>query len=148
MFTPTITQDKSMFKVGAGVDVDYSANVKDGAYESLVFKGKSLVNVIGKVTVSNNATDNGNGSYTINKNTAYSRINVFGGNPMIKVNTPYYFTVIVSNGTLTNLNVDTGKCPFYAMWGRICLMEAMNKISLLMSMGLYQTVPIGVQQTS
>lgn len=46
MFTPTITQDKSMFKVGTGIDVDYSANVKDGAYESLVFKGKSLVNLI------------------------------------------------------------------------------------------------------
>ena len=46
MFTPTITQDKSMFKVGTGVDVDYSANVKDGAYESLVFKGKSLVNLL------------------------------------------------------------------------------------------------------
>ena len=46
MFTPTITQDKSMFKVGTGVDVEYSANVKDGAYESLVFKGKSLVNLI------------------------------------------------------------------------------------------------------
>lgn len=45
MFTPTITQDKSMFKVGTGVDVDYSANVKDGAYESLVFKGRSLVNL-------------------------------------------------------------------------------------------------------
>ena len=48
MFTPTIAQDKSMFKVGTGVDVDYSANVKDGAYESLVFKGKSLVNLITK----------------------------------------------------------------------------------------------------
>lgn len=107
-FTPVIAQDQSAFKVGTGIDVDYSANVKDGAYESLVFKGKSLVNVIGKVTVSNNATDNGNGSYTINKNTVYSRINVFGGNPMIKVNTPYYFTVVVSNGTLTDLNVDTG----------------------------------------
>lgn len=46
MFTPTIAQDKSMFKVGTGVDVDYSANVKDGAYESLVFKGKSLVNLL------------------------------------------------------------------------------------------------------
>lgn len=45
MFTPTIAQNKSMFKVGTGVDVDYSANVKDGAYESLVFKGKSLVNL-------------------------------------------------------------------------------------------------------
>ena len=48
MFTPTIAQDKSMFKVGTGVDVDYSANVKDGAYESLVFKGKSLVNLLTK----------------------------------------------------------------------------------------------------
>lgn len=48
MFTPTITQDKSMFKVGTGIDVDYSANVKDGAYESLVFKGKSLVNLLTK----------------------------------------------------------------------------------------------------
>lgn len=48
MFTPTITQDKSMFKVGTGVDVDYSANVKDGAYESLVFKGKSLINLLTK----------------------------------------------------------------------------------------------------
>lgn len=46
MFTPTITQDKSMFKVGTGADVDYSANVKDGAYESLVFKGRSLVNLM------------------------------------------------------------------------------------------------------
>lgn len=45
MFTPTITQDKSMFKVGTGIEVDYSTNVKDGAYESLVFKGKSLVNL-------------------------------------------------------------------------------------------------------
>lgn len=45
MFTPTITQDKSMFKVGTGIEVDYSANVKDGAYESLMFKGKSLVNI-------------------------------------------------------------------------------------------------------
>ena len=48
MFTPTIAQDKSMFKVGTGIDVDYSANVKDGAYESLVFKGKSLVNLLTK----------------------------------------------------------------------------------------------------
>ena len=48
MFTPTITQDKSMFKVGTGIDVDYGANVKDGAYESLVFKGKSLVNLLTK----------------------------------------------------------------------------------------------------
>lgn len=53
MFTPIITQDKSMFKVGTGIDVDYSANVKDGAYESLVFKGKSLVNLVEKPTSEN-----------------------------------------------------------------------------------------------
>ena len=100
MVSNIATVDSAMSKVIDGT--------LDGAYESLVFKGKSLVNVIGKITVSNNAIDNRDGSYTINKNTAYSRINIFGGNPMIKVNTPYYFTVIVSNGTLTNLNVDVG----------------------------------------
>ena len=100
MVSNVATVDSSVNKVIDGT--------LDGAYESLVFKGKSLVNVIGKITVSNNAIDNRDGSYTINKNTAYSRINIFGGNPMIKVNTPYYFTVIVSNGTLTNLNVDVG----------------------------------------
>ena len=52
MFTPTITQDKSMFKVGTGIEVDYSANVKDGAYESLMFKGKSLVNLASEKTKS------------------------------------------------------------------------------------------------
>ena len=45
-FTPVIAQDQSAFKVGTGLDTDYSANVKDGAYESLIFKGKSLVNII------------------------------------------------------------------------------------------------------
>ena len=100
MVSNVATIDTSMSKVIDGT--------LDGAYESLVFKGKSLVNVIGKITVSNNAIDNRDGSYTINKNTVYSRINILGGNPMIKVNTPYYFTVIVSNGTLTNLNIDVG----------------------------------------
>ena len=61
MFTPTITQDKSMFKVGTGVDVDYSANVKDGAYESLVFKGKSLVNLCPNGVINYTATSDWDG---------------------------------------------------------------------------------------
>ena len=61
MFTPTIAQDKSMFKVGTGVDVDYSANVKDGAYESLVFKGKSLVNLCPNGVINYTATSDWDG---------------------------------------------------------------------------------------
>lgn len=45
MFSPIIETDSSMSKVGVGTDIDVSLNVKDGAYESLVFKGKSLVNL-------------------------------------------------------------------------------------------------------
>lgn len=46
MFTPTIESSKSMFKVGQGDNVDYSLNVVDGAYESCVIKGRTLVNNI------------------------------------------------------------------------------------------------------
>lgn len=48
MMTPTIENSSSMFKVGQGDNVDYSENVVDGAYESCVFKGKSLVNLLTK----------------------------------------------------------------------------------------------------
>ena len=48
MMTPTIENSSSMFKIGQGNNVDYSENVVDGAYESLVFKGKSLVNLLTK----------------------------------------------------------------------------------------------------
>lgn len=48
MMTPTIENSSSMFKVGQGDNVDYSSNVVNGAYESLVFKGKSLVNLLTK----------------------------------------------------------------------------------------------------
>lgn len=46
MMTPTIENSSSMFKVGQGDDVDYSANVVNGAYESMVLKGKTMVNCI------------------------------------------------------------------------------------------------------
>lgn len=45
-FTPTIENSSSMFKVGQGDNVDYSENVVNGAYESMVLKGKSMVNCI------------------------------------------------------------------------------------------------------
>lgn len=45
-FTPTIENSSSMFKVGQGDSVDYSSNVVNGAYESMVLKGKSMVNCI------------------------------------------------------------------------------------------------------
>ena len=46
MMTPTIENSSSMFKVGQGDNVDYSSNVVNGAYESMVLKGKSMVNCI------------------------------------------------------------------------------------------------------
>ena len=109
MFTPTITQDKSMFKVGTGVDVDYSANVKDGAYESLVFKGKSLVNLVrntgtklfstsglGKI----NKTETSRGMiYETSREDLDTYITIrTGANPMLKPNTSYtIFFEIVQN---------------------------------------------------
>lgn len=77
MMTPTIENSSSMFKVGQGDNVDFSDNVMNGAYEDVVLKGKSLVNVIqgsskDKVTLdSENAT-----AYpvVIKPNTKYSII--------------------------------------------------------------------------
>lgn len=46
MMTPTIENSSSMFKVGQGDNVDYSSNVVNGAYESMVLKGKTMVNCI------------------------------------------------------------------------------------------------------
>ena len=46
MMTPTIENSSSMFKVGQGDNVDYSSNVVNGAYESMVLKGKTMVNYI------------------------------------------------------------------------------------------------------
>ena len=46
MMTPTIENSSSMFKVGQGDNVDYSSNVVNGAYESMILKGKTMVNCI------------------------------------------------------------------------------------------------------
>ena len=45
MFTPVIEASSFMFKVGAGDSVDLSSSVLDGAYNSCVLKGRTLVNI-------------------------------------------------------------------------------------------------------
>ena len=52
MMTPTIENSSSMFKVGQGDNVDYSSNVVNGAYESMVLKGKTMVNIHKSATYS------------------------------------------------------------------------------------------------
>ena len=102
MFTPTIAQNKSMFKVGTGVDVDYSANVKDGAYESLVFKGKSLVNLWKKHDTHNqrNFTLYEDGFMETVPNVLYFDHIQKANTEMIKPNTKYLLIVEVVKNTL------------------------------------------------
>ena len=45
-YTPVIESSKAMFKVGEGDSVDLSESAIDGAYNSCVLKGKTLVNCI------------------------------------------------------------------------------------------------------
>ena len=45
-YTPVITNSSSTFKVGQGDNVDLSSSMKEGAYESCVLKGKTMVNCI------------------------------------------------------------------------------------------------------
>lgn len=46
MYTPTVECSSNMFKIGQGDSVDYSGNVIDGAYNSCILKGKTMVNCI------------------------------------------------------------------------------------------------------
>ena len=108
MFTPTITQDKSMFKVGTGTDVDYSVNVKDGAYESLVFKGKSLINIVnysnGDIT-SGNSVDLTTGTITLKGRDGWS--NAFLKYQQMKPSTKYlcWVNILQVTGTVEYLQV-------------------------------------------
>lgn len=45
-YTPVITNSSSTFKVGQGDSVDLSSSIKEGAYDSCVLKGRTLVNCI------------------------------------------------------------------------------------------------------
>lgn len=45
-YTPVITNNSSTFKVGQGDNVDLSSSMKEGAYDSCVLKGKTMINCI------------------------------------------------------------------------------------------------------
>lgn len=78
MFTPNITQESSISKVGQGVDVDYHESVKDGVYEECVFEGRTLVNIASRVgefsivsTVSNHGQKEIATNTLLKRNTKY-----------------------------------------------------------------------------
>ena len=100
MMTPTIENSSSMFKVGQGDNVDYSENVVDGAYESCVLKGKSLVNVVDydNREFSGNNTISNNGVITLYATGGYS--NTFLECVYLKPNTKYLAIVDVLENTL------------------------------------------------
>lgn len=68
-----IVNSNSMSKVGQGDSVDFSDNVMNGAYEDVVLKGKSLVNVLSYTKVGGNVPLVKNGNIieveTISENT-------------------------------------------------------------------------------
>ena len=102
MMTPTIENSSSMFKVGQGDNVDYSENIVDGAYESLVFKGKSLVNLWKKHDTHNqrNFTLYEDGFMETVPNVLYFDHIQKANTEMIKPNTKYLLIVEVVKNTL------------------------------------------------
>lgn len=88
-----IVNSNSMSKVGQGDNVDFSDNVMDGAYEDVVLKGKSLVNVLSYTKVGGNVPLVKNGNIieveTISENTWRSVDVAF---VYIKPNTKYIIT--------------------------------------------------------
>ena len=93
MMTPTIENSSSMSKVGQGDNVDFSDNVVNGAYEDVVLKGKSLVNVLSYTKVGGNVPLVKNGNIieveTISENTWRSVDIAF---VYLKPNTKYIIT--------------------------------------------------------
>lgn len=95
MMTPTIENSSSMFKVGQGDNVDYSENVVDGAYESCVLKGRSLVNIL-KAPIQ---TLSGG-------NSGWKRLNPRW---TLKANTKYFALYFVNSNTLDGTIKDAFK---------------------------------------
>ena len=78
MFSPVVTMDSSMSKVGVGNDIDVHSNVKDGAYEECVFEGRTLVNIasrVGEFSIVSTASNHGQKEIATNtllkRNTKY-----------------------------------------------------------------------------
>ena len=95
MMTPIIENSSSMFKVGQGDNVDYSENVVDGAYESCVLKGRSLVNIL------NNPIQTLSGG-----NSGWKRLNPRW---TLKANTKYFALYFVNSNTLDGTIKDVFK---------------------------------------
>ena len=107
MMTPTIENSSSMFKVGQGDNVDYSSNVVNSAYESMVLKGKTMVNL-----AQSTKSANLNGEYVFRDN--FEMLN-FGCN-MIKPSTTYTIisNIIENSANFLNLewNTTLDECAF------------------------------------
>ena len=95
MMTPIIENSSSMFKVGQGDNVDYSENVVDGAYESCVLKGKSLVNILKTPVQTLSGGDSG-----------WKRLNPRWS---LKANTKYFALYFVDSNTLNGTIKDVFK---------------------------------------
>lgn len=91
MMTSTIENSSSMSKVGQGDNVDYSENVVDGAYESCVLKGRSLVNLADLFNFNDNITIS---SHYVDKTVCETN--------RLKLNTPYLF--LFKPNVSSNLN--------------------------------------------
>ena len=78
MFSPIVTMDSSMNKVGVGNDIDVHSNIKDGAYEECMFEGRTLVNIasrVGEFSIVSTASNHGQKEIATNtllkRNTKY-----------------------------------------------------------------------------
>lgn len=95
-----IVNSNSMSKVGQGDNVDFSDNVMNGAYEDVVLKGRSLVNIVDydNREFNGNNTISNNGVITLYATGGYS--NTFLECVYLKPNTKYLAIVDVLENTL------------------------------------------------
>lgn len=131
-YTPVITNSSSTFKVGQGDNVDLSPGMKEGAYDSCVLKGKTMVNCIqepsskdvvlpyefadGRYVTINDTKESGalgielKGQTLVNIS-EINRFSISGSGKtlyttkkLIKDNTTYTRIVYISKNTLTGAN--------------------------------------------
>ena len=134
MISPVIENSSSMFKVGQGDDVDYSANVVNGAYESMVLKGKTMVNCIQEpssqdVVLPYEFTEGQ--SVTINDTKESGALGVeLKGQTLVNLcKTPSTFLTMTQSSASINLNIthNLQANKKYAVIGEISEINAPNK---------------------
>lgn len=98
-----IVNSNSMSKVGQGDNVDYSENVVDGAYESCVLKGQTLVNIFQFTSKDDFANSNAliieGTAMKFNADGSYQNF-WLKNNGLVKTNTDYLFIVDILENTL------------------------------------------------